>query len=192
MCTAPANNADLIKPASVLLPAPATVRKSPNGPHTATTRAAHASRGGQRRQRVRRLPHAEDRADHRRRERAQPHLPFISPALTDSLKVPNPCTACHKDKTTKWALEELKLARVLAMARGATRSSVRSGRLQPAGERPPKGGRPPECVIVTGGSCRPSLRTRAASGSRRRRRTAAPASSGRRRCASPDPPRTRC
>ena len=37
-------------------------------------RAAHASRGGQRRQRVHRLPHAENRADHRRRERAQPHV----------------------------------------------------------------------------------------------------------------------
>ena len=47
-----------------------------NGPHAATIEqhTHHAAR--QRRQRVRRLPHAEDRGDHRRRERPQPHLPF--------------------------------------------------------------------------------------------------------------------
>ncbi len=33
---------------------------------------------------------------------------FISPATTDLLKVPNPCTTCHTDKTTKWALDALK------------------------------------------------------------------------------------
>ena len=39
-------------------------------------RAAHSSCRGQRRQRVHRLPHAEDRGDPRRRDGAQPHLPF--------------------------------------------------------------------------------------------------------------------
>ena len=33
---------------------------------------------------------------------------FIPPSSTDSLKVPNPCTTCHKDKTTKWAADALK------------------------------------------------------------------------------------
>ena len=33
---------------------------------------------------------------------------FISPALTDSLKVPNSCTSCHTDQTTKWALDAMK------------------------------------------------------------------------------------
>jgi predicted CXXCH cytochrome family protein len=33
---------------------------------------------------------------------------FIPPSTTDSLKVPNPCTTCHKDKTTKWASDALK------------------------------------------------------------------------------------
>jgi hypothetical protein len=33
---------------------------------------------------------------------------FISPALTDTLKVPNPCTTCHKDKSTAWALDALR------------------------------------------------------------------------------------
>ena len=37
-------------------------------------RGAHASRARQRRQRVRRVPHAEDRADDRERERAQPYV----------------------------------------------------------------------------------------------------------------------
>lgn len=33
---------------------------------------------------------------------------FITPAQTDSQKIPNPCTTCHADKTTAWALAELK------------------------------------------------------------------------------------
>jgi hypothetical protein len=33
---------------------------------------------------------------------------FITPATTDSLKVPNPCSACHTDKSTKWAADNLK------------------------------------------------------------------------------------
>ena len=33
---------------------------------------------------------------------------FITPAMTDNLKIPNPCTGCHKDKTTAWATAELK------------------------------------------------------------------------------------
>ena len=33
---------------------------------------------------------------------------FITPAMTDKYKIPNPCTACHKDKSVAWATEELK------------------------------------------------------------------------------------
>jgi predicted CXXCH cytochrome family protein len=33
---------------------------------------------------------------------------FISPAMTDKYKIPNPCTDCHKDKSTAWATQELK------------------------------------------------------------------------------------
>jgi predicted CXXCH cytochrome family protein len=33
---------------------------------------------------------------------------FITPSDTDHLKVPNPCTGCHTDKTTKWAADALK------------------------------------------------------------------------------------
>jgi hypothetical protein len=32
---------------------------------------------------------------------------FISPEMTDKYKIPNPCMACHKDKSTEWAQEAL-------------------------------------------------------------------------------------
>ena len=33
---------------------------------------------------------------------------FITPAMTDKYKIPNPCTNCHTDKTTAWATAHLK------------------------------------------------------------------------------------
>ena len=33
---------------------------------------------------------------------------FIGPAQTDSLKIPNACNVCHKDKSTEWTTEALK------------------------------------------------------------------------------------
>jgi hypothetical protein len=33
---------------------------------------------------------------------------FIPPAKTEQFKIPNPCTSCHKDKSTTWAKESLK------------------------------------------------------------------------------------
>jgi predicted CXXCH cytochrome family protein len=33
---------------------------------------------------------------------------FITPAMTNKYKIPNPCTTCHADKTTAWATEELR------------------------------------------------------------------------------------
>jgi hypothetical protein len=33
---------------------------------------------------------------------------FITPAASDSLKMPNACNLCHADKTTAWATEALK------------------------------------------------------------------------------------
>jgi predicted CXXCH cytochrome family protein len=33
---------------------------------------------------------------------------FISPALTDRFQIPNPCTTCHTDKSTSWALEAMR------------------------------------------------------------------------------------
>jgi predicted CXXCH cytochrome family protein len=33
---------------------------------------------------------------------------FISPAMTDKYKIPNPCTSCHTDKSTDWATQALR------------------------------------------------------------------------------------
>lgn len=33
---------------------------------------------------------------------------FVSPAMTDSMKIPNACNVCHTDKTSAWATEALK------------------------------------------------------------------------------------
>ncbi len=33
---------------------------------------------------------------------------FVTPARTDSLKIPNACTLCHADRSTAWATEALK------------------------------------------------------------------------------------
>ena len=33
---------------------------------------------------------------------------FLSPAMTDRYQIPNPCTSCHTDKSTGWALEALR------------------------------------------------------------------------------------
>jgi predicted CXXCH cytochrome family protein len=33
---------------------------------------------------------------------------FITPAMTDKYKIPNPCTSCHTDKTTVWASEAMR------------------------------------------------------------------------------------
>ena len=33
---------------------------------------------------------------------------FVTPSMTDAYKIPNPCTSCHKDKSTDWARQALK------------------------------------------------------------------------------------
>jgi hypothetical protein len=33
---------------------------------------------------------------------------FISPAMTDQYKIPNPCTSCHTDKATAWAEDAMR------------------------------------------------------------------------------------
>ena len=33
---------------------------------------------------------------------------FITPAMTEALKIPNACTSCHKDKTNAWATDALR------------------------------------------------------------------------------------
>lgn len=33
---------------------------------------------------------------------------FITPAMTDKYKMPNPCTSCHTDRSTKWAADAMR------------------------------------------------------------------------------------
>jgi formate-dependent nitrite reductase cytochrome c552 subunit len=33
---------------------------------------------------------------------------FITPAMTDEYKIPNPCLSCHANQTTQWAREAMK------------------------------------------------------------------------------------
>jgi predicted CXXCH cytochrome family protein len=101
------NNADLLKPANVLC-LECHNPNSPNGPRAVSIEA-----------------HTHHKAGTPGGECVDCHMPkieqtiadvnvrshtfkFITPAETDALKVPNPCTTCHADKTTKWATDALK------------------------------------------------------------------------------------
>jgi predicted CXXCH cytochrome family protein len=33
---------------------------------------------------------------------------FITPAMTDKYKIPNPCTSCHMDKSMTWAADAMR------------------------------------------------------------------------------------
>jgi len=102
-----ANNADLRKPPQQMC-LTCHGPRSMNGPHTATleqhTHHAANSTGSQ--CIGCHMPAIETQlADVNVRSHT---FKFISPATTDSLKVPNPCNTCHTDKTTKWALDALR------------------------------------------------------------------------------------
>jgi len=101
------NDADLLKPASVMC-LECHGPRSPNGPHAATI--------GQ---------HTHHKASSPGNECVACHMPkieqtladvyvrahtfrFITPTMTDLYKIPNPCTACHTDRSTGWATEQLK------------------------------------------------------------------------------------
>ena len=101
-----ANNADLIKPPQEMC-LTCHGPRSPNGPHTATIQQhTHHQPNSTGSQCIgcHMPPIATQLADGNVRSHT---FKFISPATTDSLKVPNPCTTCHKDKTTKWAMDAL-------------------------------------------------------------------------------------
>jgi predicted CXXCH cytochrome family protein len=102
-----ANNADLLKPANVMC-LECHGPNSPNGPRGASVEA-----------------HTHHKAGSAGNECVGCHMPqieqtlgdvnvrshtfkFLSPAKTESLKMPNACNACHKDKTPAWAMEALK------------------------------------------------------------------------------------
>ena len=100
------NNADLIKPANVLC-LECHGPGSPNGPHTSTieehTHHKAGSPGGD--CVACHMPKIEQTiADINVRSHT---FRVITPAMTESLKIPNPCTNCHKNRTTAWAAEHL-------------------------------------------------------------------------------------
>ncbi len=101
------NQALLIKPANVMC-LECHGPSSPNGPHTSTieehTHHKSGSPGGECVECH--MPKIEQTlADQNVRSHT---FRFISPAMTDQHKTPNPCTTCHKDRTTAWAANQLK------------------------------------------------------------------------------------
>src|SRR5579872_43385 len=96
------NNADLLKPANVLC-LECHGPNSPNGPRAPTIEAhTHHKAGSAGNECIGcHMPKIEQTiADINVRAHT---FKFITPATTEALKVPNPCTTCHKDKTAKWA-----------------------------------------------------------------------------------------
>jgi predicted CXXCH cytochrome family protein len=100
------NQALLIKPASVMClecHGPGT----PNGPHTSTIEEHTHHQAGS--------PGGECIACHMPKieqtlgdVNVRSHtFRFISPAMTNEYKIPNPCTSCHTDKSVAWATEQL-------------------------------------------------------------------------------------
>jgi predicted CXXCH cytochrome family protein len=101
------NNADLIKPASVLC-LECHGPNSPNGPHgVSIEQHTHHKPGSTGSECVNcHMPRIEQTiADVNVRSHT---FHFVTPAKTDSLKVPNACNVCHTDKTTAWAEAALK------------------------------------------------------------------------------------
>jgi hypothetical protein len=53
---------------------------------------------------------------------------FITPAMTEKYKVPNPCTSCHTDKNTAWGNRcDASLERALSVAHGVAARGAISG-----------------------------------------------------------------
>jgi predicted CXXCH cytochrome family protein len=101
------NNADLLKPASVIC-LNCHGPNSPNGPHTATIEQhTHHAPGSAGNECVNcHMPKIEQQiADVNVRSHT---FRFISPVATERSKVPNSCNTCHADKTVQWALDALK------------------------------------------------------------------------------------
>lgn len=101
------NDALLIKPANVMC-LECHGPESPNGPHTLTIEEhTHHKVGSAGDECVScHMPRIEQTiADVNVRSHT---FRFISPAMTDAYKIPNPCTGCHKDKSTAWAAQQLQ------------------------------------------------------------------------------------
>jgi predicted CXXCH cytochrome family protein len=101
------NNADLIRPVRQLCTT-CHGPSSPNGPHAATIEDhTHHALGSAGSECVAcHMPKIEQTiADVNVRSHT---FKFITPGQTDQEKIPNPCAACHTDRTTEWVREALK------------------------------------------------------------------------------------
>jgi predicted CXXCH cytochrome family protein len=101
------NNADLLKPASVMC-LTCHGPQSPNGPHAPTIEAhTHHPAGSTGNECIGcHMPKIEQTiADVNVRSHT---FKFIPPSATETLKVPNSCNSCHTDKTVEWAKDALK------------------------------------------------------------------------------------
>jgi predicted CXXCH cytochrome family protein len=102
-----ANNADLLKPASVIC-LNCHGPQSPNGPRAATLEAhTHHAAGSKGSECVAcHMPQIEQTiADVNVRAHT---FKFIPPSATEQYKIPNACTSCHADKPVQWAKDALK------------------------------------------------------------------------------------
>jgi predicted CXXCH cytochrome family protein len=101
------NNADLIKPVDQLC-LTCHGPGSPNGPHNVSTleQHTHHKAGSEGSRCVEcHMPKIEQEMG---AVNVRSHtFAFITPSTTDTLKVPNPCTLCHTNQTTKWAADAL-------------------------------------------------------------------------------------
>ena len=100
------NDALLLKPANVIC-LECHGPGSPNGPHTGTIEEhTHHKTGSSGNECIScHMPRIEQTiADVNVRSHT---FRFITPAMTNAYKIPNPCTECHRDKTTAWATAEL-------------------------------------------------------------------------------------
>ena len=103
-----AYNADLIKPAQQLC-LTCHGPNSPNGPRGTTIEAHTQAPGGSRGQRLRRVPHAEDRADDCERQRAQPHVQVHHAGDVEHVQDSRiHASVCHTTQTNEWATGQLK------------------------------------------------------------------------------------
>lgn len=101
------NYAQLIKPADQIC-LDCHGPTSPNGPHTGTLEEhTHHKAGSPGSQCVAcHMPQIESEGVPGAMVHAHTFR-FVSPTMTDRYQIPNPCTSCHKDKSTAWAQEAI-------------------------------------------------------------------------------------
>jgi len=100
------NNADVLRPGNAMC-LTCHGPQTPNGPHESVEQHTHHAVGSAGDQCT--ACHMPQIAQTIATVNVRSHtFRFLSPELTDQYKVPNPCTTCHSDKTTSWALDELK------------------------------------------------------------------------------------